>query len=108
MVSIADWVCRFGINEAHLKTLQDVIASLREELRDLEAERRVLSEKNCIVACKKTALGDHVATLEGQADRLENQVSSLTREKGVLASGQRQLARSWVDGSVARGNLEWM
>lgn len=53
-----------------------------------------------------------MATLEVQTERLESQVSSLTREKGVLASElarcQRKLARARVDGAVARGSLQWM
>ncbi|CAI9268917.1 unnamed protein product [Lactuca saligna] len=86
MVAAVDRVFRSGINEAQLKTSQDAIAGLREELRDSEAELRVLSEKNCIVAYEKAALEDHVATLEGQTEQLESQMSSLTQEKGVLAS----------------------
>ena len=43
---------------------------------------------------------------------LENQVISLTREKGVLASElarcQRQLARARVNSVVTRGSLQWM
>ena len=90
MVAAADRVCRSGINEALLKTLKDVVAGVSQELHDSEANRRVLSEQNCIMAYEKFALEDHVATLEGQADRLKNQVSSLTQEKVVLVS---ELAR---------------
>ncbi|CAI9291816.1 unnamed protein product [Lactuca saligna] len=66
MVVAANRVLHFGINEVQLKTLQDDVASLREELRDLEAERPLLSDQNCIVAYEKTALEDHVETLQGQ------------------------------------------
>ncbi|CAI9299374.1 unnamed protein product [Lactuca saligna] len=86
MVAVANWVCRSGIKEALLKTLPYVAASLREELCDSE-------EKS-------------------QIERLENQVTSLTQEKGVLASKsvsfQHQLARALVDGVVSLGSLQWM
>ncbi|CAI9290478.1 unnamed protein product [Lactuca saligna] len=75
-------VFRFGINEAWFKTLQDVVVNLREEIRDSEAERRILSGKNCIVACMKATLEDHgqncimackKATLEDHVAILEDQ-----------------------------------
>lgn len=45
MVVVADRVCRPGINKTQLKTSQDVVASLRVEHLDSEAERRRLSEQ---------------------------------------------------------------
>ena len=65
MVAATDPICRSGINEALLNKLQDVVGVLKEELRDSEVERRVLSKQNCIVVCEKAILEDHVATLEG-------------------------------------------
>ncbi|CAI9263113.1 unnamed protein product [Lactuca saligna] len=53
MVVAADRVYCSGTNEAQIKTLQDAIASLKEELRDSESERRLLFEQNCIVAYEK-------------------------------------------------------
>lgn len=98
MVVAADLICRHGINETQLKTLQDVVASLKGELRDSEAERRRLFEQYCIVAYEKATLEDHVAILEDQAERLESQVSSLARKNGVLVRGlarcRHQLARA--------------
>ncbi|CAI9294037.1 unnamed protein product [Lactuca saligna] len=83
MVVVADWVFHASVNEKQLITLQAAMASIREELHNSEAEQR-----------------------------LESQVSSLTQEKGLLASEltwcQHQLARAHVDGAIARGNLQWM
>lgn len=63
------------------------------------------------MACKKAALEDQVATLGEQFERLEDQVSSLVREKDILSRKlsmcQRQLSGACVDGVVARGNLQW-
>lgn len=42
MVAAADRVCLIDVNEKLLKTFQGVVASIREELYDLEAERRIL------------------------------------------------------------------
>ena len=56
------------MSRTHLKTLQGVVASIREELWDSEADCQVLSEQNSIVACKKPALEDHMATLEVQTN----------------------------------------
>ncbi|KAL7588712.1 hypothetical protein Lser_V15G39308 [Lactuca serriola] len=112
MVVAADRVCRASVNEKQLKTFQGVMASIREELHDSEAERQPLSEQNFIVACDKAALEDHMTTLDDRLERLESQGSSLTWEKGVLVSDlsmcQRQLARARFDGVVARGGLQWM
>ncbi|KAL7598536.1 hypothetical protein Lser_V15G27182 [Lactuca serriola] len=112
MVNAVDWVFRAGVNETQLKTFQGAMASITEELRDSEVECRVFSEQNCIVACDKAVLEDHVATLEVQTERHESQVSSLTREKGVLASElarfQCQMVRTHVDSVVARGSLQCM
>ena len=69
MVNAVDWVFRAGVNETQLKTFQGAMASIREELCDSEAECRVFSEQNCIVACEKPVLEDHVATLEDQSER---------------------------------------
>ncbi|CAI9298352.1 unnamed protein product [Lactuca saligna] len=60
MVDSADQFCRSVKNKSLLKTMHDVISGLREELRDSEAECRVLSEKKYIVACEKATLEDHV------------------------------------------------
>ncbi|CAI9297974.1 unnamed protein product [Lactuca saligna] len=68
MVVVADRVFRADVNETQLKTFQGTMISIREELHDSEVERRVLLEQNCIMACKKVALEDHVATLEGQKE----------------------------------------
>lgn len=99
-----------AISEAWWKTSQDVVASLRGELHNSEAEHRRLSEQYCIVACEKATLEDRLSTLENQMERLENQVSFLAREKGVLAGEldrcQYQLARARVNGSIAHGNLQ--
>ncbi|CAI9260296.1 unnamed protein product [Lactuca saligna] len=64
MAVAADRVFHASVNDRHLKVLQGVVASMREEVRDSEAVRQVLSEQDCIVACQKVALEDHVATLE--------------------------------------------
>ncbi|CAI9276802.1 unnamed protein product [Lactuca saligna] len=81
MVAAANWVCRSGTNEAYLTTLQDAIGNIKEELHDLEAKCRVLFEQNCIVSCEKSTSEDHVATLEGQTERLK------TIESTKFASG---------------------
>lgn len=111
MVAAVHRDCRASVTEARLITLHDTIASLKEELHNTKAECRVLSEHNCIVVYEKAILVNHVFTLESQTERLEDHVSSLTGEKGVLANKlarcQRQLDRARVDGSVARGGLQW-
>ncbi|CAI9298594.1 unnamed protein product [Lactuca saligna] len=81
MVFAANRVFRVGVNEKQLKTLQGVMASIREELHDSEDDRRALSEQNCIVACVLAS---------------------------ELARCQRQLAHSRVDRVVSRGGLQSM
>ena len=68
MVAAANQVRRAGANERQLRVLQGALASMREEFRDSEAKHQVISEHNFIVACKKAALEDHVATLEDQSE----------------------------------------
>ncbi|CAI9271673.1 unnamed protein product [Lactuca saligna] len=80
MVAATNWVFHADVNETQLKALQGAIASIREELCDSEVECRLLSEQNCIVACEKAALEDHVATLEVQIKKLKSQML----EKGVV------------------------
>lgn len=50
--------------------------------------------------------------MESQTEHLEGQVSSVTREKDVLANRlarcQHQLARACVKVVVARGSLQWL
>lgn len=110
MVVAADRVHLADASQGQLKVLQGALADMREEVRDSEAERQVLAEKNNIVACKKAALEDQVATLEDRSERLEDQVSSLTQEKDVLASRlaryQRQIAWAHAEGAIARGSLQ--
>ncbi|CAI9298673.1 unnamed protein product [Lactuca saligna] len=82
MVATDNQVCLAGANKRQLKVLQGALTGMREEVHDSEAERQDPSE------------------------RLEDQVSSLIRKKGTLASEfaryQRQLAHARVDGMVAR------
>ncbi|CAI9285566.1 unnamed protein product [Lactuca saligna] len=107
MVDVVDLVCRADMNETHLKSFQGVVANKKEEFCDSKAERQVLSEQNSFVGCEKAIFEDHVATLEGQTEVLESQVRALTWEKGIVASElakcQCQLARTHVNGVVARG-----
>ena len=68
MVVATDRVCHTSVNEKQLKALQGVVARIRVELHDSDAERRALYGQNYIVACEKAALEDHVASLEDQSD----------------------------------------
>ncbi|CAI9287425.1 unnamed protein product [Lactuca saligna] len=72
MVAAVDRVCHAGANEKQSKALHGFVASIREELHDSEAEHRALSKHNCIKACEKAALEDHVATFEDRSERLES------------------------------------
>lgn len=78
MVAATDRVCRVGVIEARLRPLCNTIVNLKEDLQDAEAERRVLSQQNRVVACEKAILEEHVLTLEGRIERFEVQVSLLT------------------------------
>lgn len=62
MVAAADWIGLLGINEAQFKTMYDVVANLKGELRDSEVDREMLFEKNNIVDCQNAALEDHAET----------------------------------------------
>ena len=95
MVVVADWVRHVDVNQGQLKVLQGALAGMKEEVCDSKSGHQVLVEQNNIVACVKATLEDQVATLEDWSERLEDQVSSLTRKKDVLvnrlARCQRQL-----------------
>ncbi|CAI9272063.1 unnamed protein product [Lactuca saligna] len=71
---------------------------------------------NCIVACEKPSLEDHVATLEDQLERnrkLGRFGGSCVHFRGLVredlqARCQHQLARARVYGAIDRGGLQWI
>ncbi|CAI9270840.1 unnamed protein product [Lactuca saligna] len=96
MVAASDRVRRAGANQGQWKILWGALAGMREEVCDLEAGRQVLADQNNIMAYEKAILEYQVATLEDRSERLEDQVSSLTREKDVMANRLARCQRSGV------------
>ncbi|CAI9275842.1 unnamed protein product [Lactuca saligna] len=68
MVAAIDCIRLAGASQGQLKVLQGALVGMWEEVCDSEAEHQVRMEQNDIMACKKAALEDQVATLEDRSE----------------------------------------